>query len=87
MKEDNFRAQIGVFLLAIFLAIAGGFIMLGIYADRIDAHLADIEKHEARLVQVQEASLREMRKGIKAKIDWSIPAKLPPVAENLKGGR
>ncbi|MFA5412909.1 MAG: hypothetical protein WC350_06205 [Candidatus Micrarchaeia archaeon] len=47
----------------------------------VDTHLAAIERSTARLVVVQEAQLRELRRGVKTSIDWTIPAVLPKVAE------
>jgi hypothetical protein len=44
---------------------------------RIPAQLKSIDAHLARLVVVQEAQLRELRRGVKTSIDWTIPLVLP----------
>jgi len=43
----------------------------------INTRLAAISRNAARLVVVQEAQLRELRRGVKTSIDWTIPAVLP----------
>lgn len=65
----------GIFLVVIF----GCLIFMGLLVNSMEKRLSSIDAHLARLVQVQEASLRELRKGVRAEVDWSLPVDLPPV--------